>query len=51
VFFSEVKQNLDFIISFVDSHPKNDKYYPVLREIRQEAVKEQHKRGTQNRIS
>jgi hypothetical protein len=49
--FSEVKQNLDPIISFVDFNPQYNKYYLMLREMRQDVVKEQYKRGTQAEIS
>jgi hypothetical protein len=31
--FSEVKQNLDSVISFVDPNPQHNKYYPMLREM------------------
>jgi hypothetical protein len=44
--FSEVKQNLDSVISFVDSNPQYNKYYLMMREMRQGIVKEQFKRGT-----
>jgi nucleoside-triphosphatase THEP1 len=37
--FSAVKQNLDFIISFVDSNPEYNKYYLMLREMRQHVAK------------
>jgi hypothetical protein len=32
--FSEVKQNLNPVISFVDSNPQYDKYYVMLREVK-----------------
>jgi hypothetical protein len=43
--FSEAKQNLDSIISFVGSNPQYNKYYLNFREIRQDTVK----RTIQNR--
>jgi hypothetical protein len=43
--------NLDSIISFVDSSPHYNRYYLMLRELRQNVVKEQYKRGTQVEIS
>jgi hypothetical protein len=46
--FSEVKQTLDFIISFTDSNPQYNKYYLMLREMRRDVIKEQHKKVTQN---
>lgn len=46
--FSEVKQNLYSIVTFVDSNQQYDKYYVILREMRQDVVKkstkEEHKR-------
>jgi hypothetical protein len=38
---SEVKQNMDFVISFVDSHPQYIRYYLMLRDVRQDVVTEQ----------
>jgi hypothetical protein len=32
------------VISFVDSNPQYNKYYLMLREMRQDAIKERHKR-------
>jgi hypothetical protein len=49
--FLEVKQNLDSIISSVDSNPQYSTYYLKLREIRQDVAKEQYKRGRQTEIS
>jgi hypothetical protein len=37
---SGVKRNLDPIISFLDSNPQYNKYYLMLREMRQDVVKE-----------
>jgi hypothetical protein len=45
--FSEVKQNLDSVISFVDCNLQYNKYYLI----RQDTVKEQYKRGTHTKIS
>jgi hypothetical protein len=39
--FSEVKENLDFSISFVDSNPQDNKYYLMLREVTQDLMEEQ----------
>jgi hypothetical protein len=49
--FSEVKQNLNSIVSFVDSNPQCNEYYLTLVEMRKDVVKEQYKRGTQTKIS
>jgi hypothetical protein len=49
--FSEVKQNLDPIISFVDSNPQYNKHYLMLTEMKQDVAKEQYNRGTQTEIS
>jgi hypothetical protein len=48
--FSEVKQNLDSIISFVDSDRQYNKRYLMLREMGQDVAREQHNRGTQTKI-
>jgi hypothetical protein len=49
--FSDVKQNLVSIISFVDCNPQYNKYYLMLKEMRQDVVKEHYKRGTQPKTS
>jgi hypothetical protein len=41
--FSEVKQNLNSIISFVNSNQHYNKYYLMMREMRQDTVKEHRK--------
>lgn len=47
----KMKQNLDHIISFVDSNPQHNKYYLMQRKVRQDVVREQYKGGTQTEIS
>jgi hypothetical protein len=49
--FTEEKQNLESIITFVDPNPQYNKYDIMLEERRQDTVKEQYKRGTGTKIS
>jgi hypothetical protein len=42
---------MDSVISFVDSNPQHHKCYLILKEIRQDVVEEQYKRGTETKIS
>jgi hypothetical protein len=49
--FSNMKQNLGSIISFMDTNPKYNKYYQMLREVSQDVVKEQYKRRTQTKTN
>jgi hypothetical protein len=42
--FSEVKQNLDSSINFVDSDPQYNKYYLMLMDVKQDVVKELYKK-------
>jgi hypothetical protein len=49
--FSKMKQNVDSIVNFVDSNSQYNEYYLILREMRQDVVKEQNKRGIQTKIS
>jgi hypothetical protein len=48
--FSEIKQNLDSVISFVDSNPQYNKYYLILMKMTQDVLKEQYK-DTETKIS
>jgi hypothetical protein len=42
---------MDSVVSFVGSDSQHNKYYLMLREMRQDVVKEQYKRGTQTKVS
>jgi hypothetical protein len=46
-----VKQNWNTIFNFDDSNPQYKKYHLMLKEMRQEVIKEHCKRGTQTNIN
>jgi hypothetical protein len=46
-----VKQTLDSSVNFVDYNPQYNKYYLMLREMRQDVVREQYKIGTKTKLN